>query len=51
MKNSIFIDDHSENLLSSDAKLKICFGKELDWNKNWTGQRCFDWREVKKLLL
>lgn len=51
MKNSIFIDDHSENLLSSDAKLKICFGKELDWNKDWTGQRCFDWREVEKLLL
>lgn len=51
MKGSIFIDDHSENLLSSDAELKICFGKEYDWNKNWTGQRCFDWKEVEKLLL
>ncbi|OOM70714.1 5' nucleotidase, deoxy (pyrimidine), cytosolic type C protein [Clostridium puniceum] len=51
MEDSIFIDDHSENLLSSNAKLKICFGKEYEWNKNWTGQRCLDWREVEKLLL
>ncbi|WP_051542023.1 5' nucleotidase, NT5C type [Clostridium lundense] len=51
MKDSIFIDDHVENLLSSNADFKICFGKEYDWNKNWTGQRCFNWKEVEKLLL
>lgn len=51
MCNSIFIDDHEDNLLSSNAKTKICFGKEYDWNKNWTGERCLNWREVEKLLL
>lgn len=51
MKDSIFIDDHSGNLFSSNAELKICFGKEYEWNKNWTGQRCFHWKEVEKLLL
>jgi 5'(3')-deoxyribonucleotidase len=51
MKDSIFIDDHAENLLSTNAELKICFGKKYEWNKSWTGQRCFDWREVEKLLL
>ncbi|MCM0650017.1 HAD hydrolase-like protein [Clostridium swellfunianum] len=51
MKNSIFIDDHIDSLLSSNAEVKICFGKEYSWNKSWTGQRCIDWREVEKLLL
>lgn len=51
MKDSIFIDDHVENLLSSNAELKICFGKEYEWNKSWMGQRCFNWKEVEKLLL
>lgn len=51
MKDSIFIDDHAENLLSTNAELKICFGKEYDWNKNWMGQRCFNWIEIEKLLL
>lgn len=51
MNNSIFIDDHVENLISSNAKLKICFGKEYDWNKNWSGERCFNWKEVERLLL
>ncbi|MDP4144070.1 MAG: hypothetical protein Q8936_06230 [Bacillota bacterium] len=51
MKDSIFIDDHVENLLSSNAELKICFGKEFEWNKNWMGHRCFNWKEVENLLL
>jgi 5'(3')-deoxyribonucleotidase len=51
MKDSIFIDDHAENLLSSNAELKICFGKEYQWNESWMGERCFDWKEVEKLLL
>lgn len=51
MKDSIFIDDHSENLFSSNAELKVCFGKEYVWNNSWTGQRCFHWKEVEKLLL
>jgi 5'(3')-deoxyribonucleotidase len=51
MKNAIFIDDHADNLESSNAELKICFGKEYEWNRNWQGQRCFSWREVENLLL
>lgn len=51
MNNSIFIDDHVENLLSSNAEFKICFGKEYEWNKSWTEQRCFNWKEVETLLL
>lgn len=51
MKESIFIDDHSDNLLSTNAEHKICFGKEYAWNKSWTGQRCFRWKEVERLLL
>lgn len=51
MKNSIFIDDHIENLLRSNAELKICFGKEYKWNDNWMGQRCFNWKEIEKILL
>lgn len=51
MNNSIFIDDHVENLLSSNAEFKICFGKEYEWNRSWTGRRCFNWKEVEKLLL
>ncbi len=34
MKESIFIDDHSDNLLSTNDEHKICFGKEYDWNKS-----------------
>ncbi|QGU94328.1 HAD hydrolase-like protein [Clostridium bovifaecis] len=51
MKNAIFIDDHGDNLASSNAELKICFGKEYEWNKNWEGQRCFSWKEVEDILL
>lgn len=51
MKDSIFIDDHADNLLSTNAELKICFGKEYAWNKNWMGQRCIGWKEIEKLLL
>lgn len=51
MKDSIFIDDHADNLFSTNAKHKICFGKEYSWNESWTGERCFNWREVEDLLL
>lgn len=51
MKDAIFIDDHAENLLSSNAEVKICFGKEYQWNDKWEGERCFNWKEVEKSLL
>ena len=51
MENSIFIDDVADNLFSSNAKHKICFGNKYDWNKEWKGDRCFNWTNVKELLL
>ena len=51
MKNAIFLDDNKNNLDSSNAELKICYGKEYPWNDKWIGLRTFDWQEVEKLLL
>jgi 5'(3')-deoxyribonucleotidase len=51
MEGGILIDDHEDNLFSSNASRKICFGKKYDWNKNWQGERAADWLEVEKLLL
>jgi len=51
MEDGIFIDDVKGNLDSSNAKLKICYGKKYDWNKDWKGVRCGNWQEVSNLLL
>lgn len=50
MSNSIFIDDHIDNLISSNAEIKICFGKEYSWNKDWQGLWGKNWLEVNKLI-
>lgn len=34
-EGNIFIDDKASNLESSNAEIKICFGKEYEWNKDW----------------
>lgn len=52
MKN-IFIDDHQDNLFSSNADIKICFGKKYPWNEKWINYGynwCKDWLEVEQLL-
>ena len=46
MSNGIFIDDSANNLITSNAELKICFGDEYGWNKNWTGIRCANWYDI-----
>lgn len=51
MKNSIFIDDHEENLFISNAKLKICFGEKYNWNKGWDGIRAYNWLEIRDIIL
>lgn len=51
MKDGILIDDHIHNLISSNAKTKICFGKEYEWNKDFQGIRAKNWLEVKEMLL
>lgn len=51
MSGGILIDDHEDNLFSSNADIKICFGEVKSWNKNWQGLRVKDWTEVGKLLI
>ena len=50
MSDGIFVDDSAQNLFTSNAKVKICFGDEYEWNKNWNGIRCFNWCELYNLL-
>lgn len=54
MSGGILIDDHQNNLFSSNADMKICYSHEsevLDWNKDWKGLRVGGWEEVGRLLL
>ena len=46
MSGSIFIDDSVHNLITSNAKYKICFGDIYPWNKDWNGIRCANWHDV-----
>lgn len=50
MKNGIIIDDHIDNLKSSNASKKICFG-DYGWNKHWKGLKCNDYDDIENLLL
>lgn len=51
MRGAIFIDDRKDNLDSSDAKTKICFGKKYTWNEKWDGIWMNTWKDVEKELL
>lgn len=51
MKESIFIDDHMDNLVSSNASTKICYGKKYPWNKKWKGIWLNDWELIEQFLL
>ena len=48
MEGSIFIDDHSKNLKSSNAKYKILFEPhgEKNWNIGYNGIKLKSWEEV-----
>ena len=46
LKGWVFIDDVAKNLETSNASLKICFGKTYPWNENWDGLRCEYWAEI-----
>ena len=50
MNNCIFIDDNANNLKSSNAGIKICFGKEYPYNKDWCGFRVNDWEDTYELI-
>lgn len=46
MSGGIFIDDLSQNLMTSNADIKICFGDVYSWNEDWDGIRCNNWIEI-----
>lgn len=46
MSNCIFIDDTASNLKTSNAAIKILFGEDEEWNRDWTGIRCKTWSDV-----
>lgn len=46
MSGSIFVDDVSSNLISTNAEEKICFGEKFAWNKDWKGTRCENWKDL-----
>lgn len=50
MQDGIFIDDVSDNLITSNAAIKICFGDVFSWNEDWNGKRCKNWIEVYEYI-
>lgn len=50
MYRGVFIDDSFNNLATSNASRKICFGEIYEWNEKSTYDRCYNWTEVEKLL-
>jgi len=50
MEDCIFIDDNINNLNSSNASKKICYGKEYKWNKEWDGLRALDSKELLTMI-
>lgn len=50
MSDGILIDDEKRYLDSSNASIKICFGYEYEWNKDWKELRCRNWHDVIKKL-
>lgn len=50
MSDAIFIDDSAENLLTSNAAIKVCFGEILPWNENYDGDRCYSWLDFEEFI-
>lgn len=50
MSDGIFIDDSFKNLETSNAKYKICFGDEYEWNKDNTYIRLYNWNDVDNYI-
>ena len=48
---NIFLDDHHDNLKSSNANIKICMANygERDWNKDWE-YRIQNWEQFDEIL-
>ena len=50
MSDGLLIDDNSNNLFSSNALEKICYGDKYAWNDDWKGKR-MTWKEIEEYLL
>jgi 5'(3')-deoxyribonucleotidase len=50
MSGSIFVDDCSCNIETSNAECKILYGDIYDWNKDYKGKRYWNWTEIYKYL-
>ena len=50
-EGNVFLEDVKTNLDSVEVSRKICFGDIKSWNEKWTGERAFDWTEVRNMLL
>ena len=51
MENGIFIDDMSSNLISSNAKIKILYGKRFEWNIDWDKDWVLNWSAIEDRFL
>lgn len=49
MSGGILIDDLPQNLKSSNADMKICFG-DYGWNQDWSGIRAKNWADVRRII-
>ena len=49
-QNSLFCDDVYENLITSNAEYKVCFGKEYSWNEKWKRTRCETCEDLYKYI-
>lgn len=50
MKGGVFIDDVTQNLNTSNAIQRICYGDKYAWNKDWEGLRCANWFDIWKKI-
>lgn len=54
MSDGIFIDDKALNLETSNAAIKICYGDEYEWNKDFNvdenNYRCFTWEDIYSVI-
>ena len=46
MSDGILIDDNPHNLISSNAKNKILFGRDYNYNKGFDFERLYTWSQV-----
>jgi hypothetical protein len=50
MHNACIIDDVEANLISSNAKIKICYGYEYEWNKGTQHKRITNYEDLEDYL-